>query len=184
LGLVLLVAITVLVAAVTSISARLHLTPSAKSSALPGSASSAPAPSPSASSPLQATYPELQAGYCLQGPGLGLGTSDPWPDYFNVVPCTQRHIAEVFYADSAWPSSKAYPGDNKVNSEAEAHCDAAFRQYDGIGNSQSAFTYDYSTPDSIDWSDGDRRLVCIAYESTSQYPGGAPVSYSIKGSQQ
>jgi hypothetical protein len=158
---------------VTTIIARL-------SSSTSPSASSSPRPSSPTSSSLQVTYPELQAGDCLQGPGLNLGTSDPWPDYFNVVSCTQQHIAEVFFADNAWPSSRAYPGDNELASQADARCKIAFHTYDGIYNSQSVFSYDYASPDSISWADGDRWVVCIAY----RYPGGAPVNYSIKGSRQ
>jgi hypothetical protein len=104
------------------------------------------------------------------------------PDYFNVVSCTKQHIAEVFFAGNAWPSAQEYPGDNKVDSQAVARCDTAFRAYDGIDNSQSAFTYFYDPPDSESWYNGDRGLLCIAYESTQQYPSGAPVNYSIKGS--
>jgi hypothetical protein len=110
------------------------------------------------------------------------------PDYFNVVPCTKQHIAEVFFAGNAWPpaaawpSEQAYPGDNKVDSQAVARCNTAFRAYDGIDKSQSAFSYDYDPPYEDSWANGDRELLCIAYESTQQYPGGAPVNYSIKGS--
>jgi len=134
------------------------------------------------SSPRQLALKQLKPGDCLQDPGLNLGTTNPWPDYFNVVSCTQQHIAEVFFAGNVWPSARAYPGDNKVASQADARCNTAFRAYDGIDNSQSAFTYDYSNPDNIAWADGDRSIVCIAYFATQQYPGGSAVNYSIKGS--
>lgn len=184
LGLVLLVAVTVLIWAVTTIIARSTSSTSATSSPSESATSS---PSESATSlGFTSAYDGLQAGYCLVGSDLGLDTGNPWPDVFTVVPCTQQHIAEVFFADNLWPSSPAYqyPGDSKVLSQAEAHCDTAFRAYDGTYSSQSAFSYDYSNPDSTTWSGGDRLVVCIAYESTDQYPGGAPVDYSIKGSQQ
>jgi Septum formation len=178
LGLVLLVAVTVLVLVVTTIIARSISSTSSRSTSSPSkSATSLGFPS---------AYDGLQAGYCLVGSDLGLGTGDPLPDVFTVVPCTQQHIAEVFFADNLWPSSPAYryPGDSRVLSQAEARCDSAFRAYDGTYSSLSSFSYDYSNPDSTTWSGGDRLVVCIAYESTGQYPGGAPVDYSIKGSQQ
>jgi hypothetical protein len=162
--------------------------PRSSASGSPGSSASAsPGSSASASSSLQTAYIDLRAGDCLQGPGLNLWKY-PWPDYFNVVSCTKQHIAEVFFAGNAWPpatwpSAQEYPGDNKVDSQAVARCDTAFRAYDGIDKSQSAFTYNYDPPDGDSWTNGDRGLLCIAYEATQQYPGGAPVNYSIKGSQ-
>ena len=90
----------------------------------------------------------------------------------------------MFFEGNVWPSALAYPGDNKVASQADARCNIAFRAYDGIDNSQSNLTYDYSNPDNIAWADGDRWIVCIAYEVFQQYQGGAPVNFSIKGSRQ
>ncbi len=157
---------------------------SSTSSAL--SRSSAPSGS-SASTPstFQASSDGLQAGDCLTGSDLGLGTSSPWPDFVTVVPCTQQHIAEVFFAGNAWPDSQGYPGDNAIDSQADNSCDTAFGEYDGIASDNSAFTYDFIDPSGgDDWASDDRWLVCVAYESTPQYPGGAPVNYSIKGSNQ
>ncbi len=178
LGLVLLVSLTVLVASVTMIAARSASRPSAPS---------APSFSPSSSSPAAFEVVEdgLQAGDCLTGSDLGLGTSNPWPGTFSVVPCTRPHVAEVFLAADAWPlSMESYPGDSRIDNEADARCNAAFRAYDGTDYSDSALSYDYIDPDVYSWPPGDRQLVCIAYNSTSQYPGGAPVDYSIKGSDQ
>ena len=129
---------------------------------------------------------ELQTGDCLTGSDLGLGdTNSPWPDWFTVVSCTQQHIAEVFFAGNAWPQSRAYPGDNAIDNLADDRCNTAFTAYDGITSDNSVFTYDFIDPfGSDDWASGDRWLVCVAYMSTSQYPGGAPVDYSIKGSHQ
>ena len=86
----------------------------------------------------------------------------------------------MFFAGNVWAAAQAYPGDNKLDSQADARCNTAFRAYDGIDNSQSNFTYDYSYPDNIAWADGDRGIVCIAYEFTPQYPFAAPVNLSIK----
>jgi hypothetical protein len=171
LGLVGLVAVTALVWSVPMLIARLNSSASPRSSA-------------SASSPLRTAYIDLRAGDCLQGQGLNLGSTSPLPDYFNVVPCTKQHIAEVFFAGNAWASTQAYPGNDKVDSQAVARCNTEFRAYDGIDTSLSAFTYEYDPPDDFSWPNGDRGLLCIAFEATQQYPGGAPVNYSIKGSHQ
>ena len=167
-GLVGLVAVAVLAWSVTTIIARSTSSASHRSSA-------------SASSPLQTAYIDLRPGDCLQGLGDDLIIA-PLPDYFNVVSCTKQHIAEVFFAGNAWPSAMPFPGDNNIVSQADARCDTAFRAYDGIDNSQSAFTYESDSPNDFSWPNGDRGILCIAYESTQQYPGGAPVNYSIKGS--
>lgn len=137
----------------------------------------------STSAPPQLTVDQLQPGDCLRGSDMGLGTGSTWPDLVTAVPCTQQHIAEVFFAGNAWPQSlAAYPGDDAVKNTADDRCNTAFAAYDGATPDESAFTYDSIAPDSSTWPDGDRSLVCIAYKPTSQYPGGAAVNYSIKGS--
>jgi DivIVA domain-containing protein len=131
------------------------------------------------------TEDQLMAGDCLTGSNLGLGTSSPWPDTVTAVPCTQQHIAEVFFAGNAWPQSLAFPGADAVNSTASDRCGTAFTAYDGLTPDESVFTYDTVSPNTAsDWApgDGDRLLVCVAWESTSRYPSGTLVNYSIKGS--
>ena len=158
---------------------------SVKSSAQSAPAAPSSSPASLAPTPWQASADELQAGDCLTGSDLGLGTNDAWPDVVTVVPCTQRHIAEVFFAGNAWPQSQAYPGDNAIYTQADNRCNTAFAAYDGTASDNSVFTYDYISPSgSDDWASGDRLLVCVAYDATSQYPGGAPVNYSIRGSGQ
>jgi hypothetical protein len=133
--------------------------------------------------PPQLTVDQLRPGDCLQGGDLGLGTTSPWPYLVTAVPCTQSHIAEVFFVANIWPQSLAYPGDKKVDSQADDRCASAFTPYDGAACGASAFTYVAVVPGNDTWVSGDRTVVCVAYESTDQYPGGAPVNYSIKGTQ-
>ena len=142
--------------------------------------SSATSSSATSSSARQLTEGQLQPGDCLTGSNLGLGTDSDWPDEVTAVSCTQRHLAEVFFADNVWSQSLAYPGDNAASNQANARCFSAFRAYDGIANSESALTFDYIVPaDASDWASGDRLVVCVAWE---QPQPGAPLSYSIKGS--
>ena len=137
-----------------------------------------------ATSTSQLTLNQLRPGDCLAGSNLRLGAGGDWPDEVTAVPCTQRHLAEVFFADNNfWPQSLSYPGRSKVDYQARARCWSAFRTYDGILQSKSAFNYIRVRPArAIDWAQGSRSLHCIAYKRTSQYPGGAPVDYSIKDS--
>ena len=129
------------------------------------------------------TVDQLQAGDCLRGAALGLGTSNPWPSVFEAVPCGQEHIAEVFYSGNYWPDSMAFPGNAAINNQAVAQCYKAFRAYDGIMNPASQYTFDYIAPvGRQDWDSGDRQVACIAYQPTSLQPGGKPLHSSIKGS--
>jgi hypothetical protein len=192
LGLVVLVAVIILVVSVATIITRLNSSTSSKSSRSSASsartpspsASSAPTSASSASSSRQVDSDQLQPGECLTGSDLGLGNANPLPDYVTVVPCTQLHLAEVFFSGNAWPQSLAYPGDTVLDHQALTRCLTAFKAYDGADNSASAYDFDYYYPGpGADWASGDRQLVCIAYDD-SQDPGGAPMFGSIKGTGQ
>lgn len=119
---------------------------------------------------------QLRPGDCLTGSNLGLGTGDTWPYMVAAVPCTDWHLAEVFFSRKSWPRSLAYPGDNAISDQGHARCLTEFKAYDGTDNSASAFMIYFVIPSGgDDWASGDRQLVCVAYLS------GAPVDYSIKG---
>lgn len=132
------------------------------------------------SSGRQVTVDQLRPGDCLTGSNLALGTSSQWPYQVTAVPCTQQHLAEVFFAGNAWSQSQTtYPGNSEINSEATDQCNLAFFSYDGIVNSASSFSFDSVTPSGgSDWGSGDRWLVCVAYQGTPV----TPISYSLKGS--
>jgi DivIVA domain-containing protein len=127
---------------------------------------------------------QFRPGDCLTGSGLGLDSGGPWPYMVAAVPCTDPHLAEVFFAGNAWPGSlTAYPGNNAIADQGWARCLTAFSAYDGVDISGSAFSISYSAPyGGDDWGSGNRWLVCLAYDPTRQNPGGSLVAYSIKGS--
>jgi hypothetical protein len=85
---------------------------------------------------------------------------------------------------NAWPQSKAYPGDNKVDNQAQVRCDAAFLKYDGMDYANSKFQYEYVIPPGDAWPSGDRFLVCVAYAPNFQNSGSVPLNHSIKGTGQ
>jgi hypothetical protein len=114
---------------------------------------------------------------------MQLNTDSPWPRLTKAVPCSQPHIAEVFYANPGyWPKGKPYPGDATVGQNATAACNSAFQSYDGIPNSQSIYTWDNILPNASAWANGDRALQCVAYHSTTAHPAGETLTGSIKGS--
>jgi Septum formation len=129
----------------------------------------------SASPVRQLTEDQLQPGDCLRGSNMGLGTGSTWPYYVTAVPCTQRHIAEVFFAGNAWPQSLAYPGDNTVGNQAYDRCANVLPTYVGSIKYLGVFSFDDIAPDRTTWPSGDRLVVCVAYRYDLQ-----SVNYSIK----
>jgi hypothetical protein len=124
------------------------------------------------------TEGQLRIGDCLTGSNLGMGTGGTWPNSVMAVPCTDQHFAEVIFSSNAWPQSMAYPGYGIVANQGQAMCASAFITYDGVTDpTTSQFQIDAIAPDNATWSSGDRRLVCLAYQSW-------PMKYSIKGSKQ
>jgi len=117
------------------------------------------------------------AGGLRAGLHLGLNTNDPWPRAIIVVPCTEQHVAEVFFAGNVWPQSLAYPGDNAVSRQANNRCDTAFDAYVGRPDHLVTFTDRAIYPGNTVWSSGDRLVLCVAYKVNLQ-----SVDYSIKGS--
>jgi DivIVA domain-containing protein len=125
---------------------------------------------------------QFRPGDCLTGAALGLGSGRTWPYMVAAVPCTDLHLAEVFFAGNAWPASPtAYPGYNTISDQGYARCLTAFSAYDGTDTSASAFSIYYIIPYSDNWASGNRRLVCMAYHPSFQDPSGSLVDYSIKG---
>jgi hypothetical protein len=116
------------------------------------------------------------------GSNLGLANDNPWPAEVTAVPCTHRHLAEIFFVGNVWSQSLAYPGYNAISDQGYARCLSAFRAYDGIAQPASAFSISYTAPDAATWPAGDRHVICAAYQADPVTASGAlPVSYSIKG---
>jgi Septum formation len=133
-------------------------------------------PSTSVSSARHLAEGQLRPGDCVRGSSLGLDTSGPWPGVVTVVPCTEQHLAEVFFASNVWPQSLAYPGNNEVTRQAVNRCDTALDAYVGRPDHLAAFTDRAIYPGSTVWPSGDRLVMCVAYRADFQ-----PVDYSIKG---
>jgi len=78
------------------------------------------------SSARQLTVDQLRRGDCLTGSNLGLDNNNAWPDLVTAVPCTQPHIAEVFFVGNFWPQSSPFPGGNAVDNQAYDRCGNEF----------------------------------------------------------
>ena len=128
---------------------------------------------------------QFRPGDCLTGAGLSLDSDSALPYMVAAVPCTEPHLAEVFFAGNAWPTSRtAYPGVNAIADQGYARCLTAFSAYDGTDNSVLAFSIYYIIPYSDNWASGNRWLVCMAYDPSRQDPRSSLVDYSIKGRNQ
>jgi hypothetical protein len=125
---------------------------------------------------------QLQVGDCLTGSNLNLNTSAPWPKIATAVPCSQGHIAEVFFADNTyWSNSGSYPGNTTITNDARSACNRAFQSYVGIAYWKSMYASLPIVPAASSWPTGDRELHCVAYYATPTQPAGVPIYGSIKG---
>jgi hypothetical protein len=117
-----------------------------------------------------------QPGDCLYEP-VSNAPNVPWPDPVWQVPCTHRHVYEVFYANyDFWSMDAAYPGEQELAAQGTAECDNAFSAAFGTAITESPFTYTYVEPvTSADWTAGERNLECIGYEPDSGSPDGRKV---------
>jgi hypothetical protein len=174
---------------VISLGTRPGGTPSASGStpATTGTTPAAPASTPATSGATPAVrhllLSQLRNGDCLTGTNMGLGSDNPWPTLTTAVPCGQQHLAEVFFADNAYWAGQ-YPGDTVITGKADAQCERVFTAYVGVADAASKYTMDDVFPDATDWSNGERELVCVAYQPASGPAGAAPVAGSVKGADQ
>lgn len=155
--------------------------PAATQAATPAAART-PAPEP-APAPQPLLIRQLRPGDCLQGPP-GVNTARWWPHVVMAVPCTQKHLAEVyFFSAHYWPKAMAFPGRATMVRQAKTECRKEFQSYDGDPSAVSLYSFrDISPWDRVNWSFGDRLLLCTAYYWADTYPRGVPLYASIKGS--
>jgi hypothetical protein len=130
----------------------------------------------------QLTLDQLRAGDCIQRPP-DINTASTWPDLVTAVPCTERHIAEVIYSGNYWPAAMTFPGNAKINRQAEEKCVKIFHAYDGISYANSEYTgYDFAPQGRSDWDQSDRLLMCVVFLRTPKWRRGEALYASIKNS--
>jgi len=89
-----------------------------------------------------------------------------------VVPCSEPHEDEVYYAfDSTVPGSE-YPGEDAILEEADAVCTGdAFTDFVGVPWTESVLEYWPMYPSDGSWASGDREVLCMIYEGTTMLTG-------------
>ncbi|MDO9398555.1 MAG: septum formation family protein [Herbiconiux sp.] len=87
-----------------------------------------------------------------------------------IVDCSAEHDFEV-YSEFELEGDE-FPGDDAIDSEADAQCLAAFDGFVGIAYDDSQYGYTYFTPTEGSWTDGDDRLVsCLIGDPNGKITG-------------
>jgi hypothetical protein len=138
--------------------------PAPAASAAP-SASAAPAsPAPS---PVRSTAPareyqapeDLEAGQCYSPI---LDEDDDFLLAAILRRCDEPHRAEVVGIERLpGNAGTPYPGDDRIDQQAEAACDEAFEAYVGIPYDESRLRAVFYAPTERTWPGGDRRVTCV-----------------------
>ncbi|HUG83521.1 MAG TPA: septum formation family protein, partial [Euzebya sp.] len=116
---------------------------------------------------------ELAVGTCFNDPG-----SAEEIQQVAAVPCEAAHDNEVFaLVDFPAGAEDPFPGRESVSSFGDEQCQGQlFDDYVGIAYIDSAFFVTQLTPTEGSWEQGDREIVCLLYEPTTQITG------SVRGS--
>lgn len=106
----------------------------------------------------------LRVGDCLLTEG-SVGEVDSVP----TVPCSQAHDDEIFH--SFMMKDGDYPGDDAINAEFEKICIPEFERFIGMSYDESTLDMWPFTPTSGSWSQGDREVLCVAWDPSGQVTG-------------
>lgn len=111
---------------------------------------------------------DVEVGDCL-------GDVDEADEVTDVVlaPCEDEHTHEV-YAITDVPDGE-FPGVDAFETRATEQCGAEFASFVGVAWEDSELDYNWLQPTEESWSQGDREIVCLAYD-----PAG-PVTGSLEG---
>lgn len=96
----------------------------------------------------------------------------------DIVDCETPHTWEAY--ESIIMTQTDFPGDDAVQSEADASCNDPFTAYVGLTYDASIYDYNYFTPIEESWNDPvlqDREILCLAFADDSSLITG-----SVKGS--
>jgi len=107
----------------------------------------------------------LRVGDCLNSAALTAEELTSIP----VVPCDLAHDDEVFH--SLTLDEAAYPGDDEIARIADVACRSPFREFVGVSFDQSALDFWPMTPTSSSWANGDREVLCIAFDPAGKVTG-------------
>ena len=101
---------------------------------------------------------EMAVGDCFDDPSQFDEVSS-----LMTVDCAEPHDNEVF-ALFDYTGSAVYPGEDVLQDVAEEGCIARFEDYIGIDYFESDIWFSALWPSAGSWDDGDREIICFAYE--------------------
>lgn len=107
----------------------------------------------------------LRVGDCVDTDSSMSGEISSLP----AIPCDQSHTDEVYF--SYMIDGEEFPGEDAIIAEAEQKCVPAFETFVGIGYQDSALEYWPMYPSEGSWSDGDREVLCLAYDPSAATVG-------------
>lgn len=122
---------------------------------------------------------DIEVGDCLKEPeGTGQQVTD-----VEVIPCSDEHDYEVYYAYSVDDLGEEWPGEEAITADGDAKCNEQFASFVGVPFDQSAsLWYTYYTPTQQSWSGGDTLVQCLVYEASDQNGMElTPVTGSLEG---
>lgn len=110
----------------------------------------------------------LQVGDCFNDEGAGGEISD-----VPAVPCEESHDNEVYHSFEV--EGDEWPGDEAIATAAEDECGPQFETFAGISYDESVLDWGPITPTEGSWSQDDREILCIVWDSEG------PVEGSLEG---
>lgn len=103
---------------------------------------------------------DLKVGDCFDPPTLT--TQNTLVKDVQHHPCAELHRGEVFFVgDVPGGASAAFPGDEAFLSFIRAQCIPAYRSYTGDFDTDTSYDFEYLTPTSDGWADGDHAIDCF-----------------------
>lgn len=107
----------------------------------------------------------IQVGDCLNDASLS-GTVTTVP----IVPCSEPHDSEAYYADDLPPGD--FPGDEEIKAAADELCYGAYEPFVGIPYEESSLEFSYYMPTGDSWANlDDREILCVIYDPAGQVTG-------------
>lgn len=89
--------------------------------------------------------------------------------------CDEPHDNEVYLTveldDSEYPADAAYPGEEAVVELSDASCVDYFETWVGASVDDTSLHYFAYYPSSTSWTQGDREVVCLAYDTEGKVNG-------------
>ncbi|MEX0151956.1 septum formation family protein [Microbacterium sp. LMI1-1-1.1] len=109
----------------------------------------------------------LRVGDCLNSTELGVDTEEI--QSVPIVPCSGAHDDEVYSAYLM--DDGEYPGADETTEQASAACETKFDTFIGLSYQESELDFWPMTPTPQSWAEGDREVLCIAFDPVGKVTG-------------